>query len=344
MRVLVTGATGFTGGHTLAALARAGHEAVAFVRDPDKLARLVDAHGLDPVEHRVGDITDRTSVDAAVEGCDAVIHTAATVSFDPNDAAAMAATNNVGVRAVLNSAVAAGCDPIVHVSSTSALFPPQGPVLRADDPIPHPTTDYAESKAHCERHARALQDDGHPVVIFYPGGIAGPIDAGSHVLGDAWREALRPGWVPVITRGGTSYIDARDLADAFAAALVPGRGPRRYMAGGTFVNWEQNADVLDAATGKTWKRRTIPARAMETIGWVGDRVARLRPGWTPPIGYEAAMTMTRSVPTDDGALHAELGIDYRPLEDTLGEMIGWLVSKGRWAPEDAPRWADRRPA
>ncbi|MDH3707508.1 MAG: NAD-dependent epimerase/dehydratase family protein [Acidimicrobiia bacterium] len=341
MRVLVTGATGFTGGHTLAALQRSGHEAVAFVRSADKLAHLVDTHGFEPVEHMVGDITDRPSVDAAVEGCDAVIHTAATVSFDPNDAAAMAATNNVGVWAVLNAAVAAGCDPVVHVSSTSALFPPRGNVMRADDPIPEPKTDYARSKAQCEQHARDLQEQGHPVVIFYPGGIAGPVDAGSHVLGDAWREALRPGWVPVITAGGTSYIDARDLADAFVAALEPDRGPRRYMAGGTFVNWHQNADVLDEATGKTWKRRTIPSRVMETTGWIGDRIARLRSDWTPPIGYEAAMTMTRSVPTDDSPLHAELGIDYRPLDETMGDMIAWLVAQGRWAPEDAPRWSDQ---
>lgn len=343
MRVLITGATGFTGGHVMAAAQRAGHEPVAFVRNADKLAIALERHRLDPVEHRLGDITDARSVTAAVQGCDAVVHTAATVSFDPADAAAMAATNVAGVHAVLDAAVKEGCDPIIHVSSTSALFPPRGDVVRADDPLPEAKTDYAESKAACERHARSLQDDGAPVVIFYPGGIVGPVDAGSHVVGEGWREALRPGWVPVITSGGTSYIDVRDLAAAVVAALEPGRGPRRFMAGGTFVNWTENADLLDAATGRSWKRRTVPARLMEATGWAGDRLARVRGGWTPPIGYEAAMTMTRQVPTDDRALHDELGVEYRPLEESLADMIEWLVSQGRWDVSDAPRFAAAAP-
>ncbi|MGI9603156.1 MAG: NAD-dependent epimerase/dehydratase family protein [Acidimicrobiales bacterium] len=338
MRVLVTGATGFTGGHVMAALQHAGHDPVAFVRSPSKLDVMVERHGLDPVEHRVGDITDATSVEEAINGCQAVVHTAATVSFDPADAAAMAATNVAGVEAVLGSAVAAGCDPIVHVSSTSALFPPHGSIMRADDPIPKAKTDYAESKAACERFARNLQADGAPVVIFYPGGIVGPIDAGSHVVGEGWRDALRPGWVPVITSGGTSYIDVRDLSSAMVAAIEPARGPRRYMAGGTFVDWTQNADALDLATGKQWKRRRIPGRVMEVVGRTGDLVARVRSSWTPPIGFEAATTMTRSVPTDDSALRDDLGVVYRPLEESLGEMIGWLVSEDRWEPANAPRW------
>ena len=343
MRVLVTGATGFTGGHAMAALQRNGHEPVAFVRNAEKLELMVRLHGLTAVEHRLGDITDPASVQAAVADCEAVIHTAATVSFDPADAAAMAATNIAGVRAVLDAAAIAGCDPIVHVSSTSALFPPAGDIVRSDDPVPEAKTDYAHTKAACEHHARRLQESGAPVVIFYPGGIVGPTDAGSHVVGEGWREALRPGWVPVITRGGTSYIDVRDLTAAMVAALEPGRGPRRYMAGGTFVDWTQNADALDAATGKTWKRRRVPGRLMETAGRVGDVIARVRPNWTPPIGYEAATTMTRSVPTDDSALRDELGIDYRPLDESLGDMIAWLVSQGRWDPVDAPRWGDRGP-
>ena len=68
MRVLVTGATGFLGSHTVRALRRNGHDVRAMVRTPAKAEDLFARMAVDGVEIVTGDITDRSSVEDALTG------------------------------------------------------------------------------------------------------------------------------------------------------------------------------------------------------------------------------------------------------------------------------------
>src|SRR6476659_8710937 len=83
--VLLTGASGFLGVHTVQHLLDSGHRVRAFVRTPARLAASLRPLGLDASDSRIevaqGDITDPASVSAAVDGCDSVVHAAATYSF-----------------------------------------------------------------------------------------------------------------------------------------------------------------------------------------------------------------------------------------------------------------------
>ena len=345
MRVCVTGATGLVGGHVMARLVSDGHQVIAYVRNSDKLDRMLAAHGLasDAVDRVIGDLENATAIADALDGCDAVVHTAATVALTPDGAAAAEKANLSGTTLVLRGAAERGLDPIIHTSSVAALSPPAGPILKATDPIPANGGGYGASKAACERVARGLQDDGVPIVIFYPGGILGPVDAGSHVLGDGWVKALEPGVMPIISKGGNPYIDVRDLAAAMAACMEQGKGPRRFMAGGRYIDWKQNAELFDMATGKKWKKPPVPAWLLVALGRAGDLFGKVKKGFVPPIGHEAAIAMTTAVPTDDSAIHDELGVQYRPIEDSWVDTIRWLVQQGRMSPDDVPRFADEAP-
>ena len=77
MKVLVTGATGFLGSHTVRALRRDGHDVRVMVRTPEKAESLFERMAIDGCEVVTGDITDRASVESAIAGCEAVVHTAA---------------------------------------------------------------------------------------------------------------------------------------------------------------------------------------------------------------------------------------------------------------------------
>ncbi len=113
MRVLVTGATGFIGSHVCAALQGSGHQIRVLVRTPSKLDSVTARTGVDTdaLEVCEGDMTDAAAVEAAVKGCDAVVHTAAVVGIDPSVSEEITANNLAGALNVLGAAVDAGCDP-----------------------------------------------------------------------------------------------------------------------------------------------------------------------------------------------------------------------------------------
>ena len=308
-RVLVTGAAGFVGVHTVAALLREPQHFIvrAMVRSPQKLAQALAPFGIgcDAVERALGDITDAAAVHAALEDCDAVVHAAGFFAYgDPAAVLRMQETNVEGARCVLTQAAGAGMDPIIHVSSYLAQFPPQGKIQTAEDPVTQPGSPYARTKADAERIARALQASGAPVVILYPGAIQGPLDptfgATPAYVANAIRER---NWL--VTSAGRCYIDVRDVADLVRAALVPGLGPRRFMCGGPYETDAAVLDVLKELTGRDIRAQRIPDALLRVMGRLGD-IYRLLTGRQPRIDHDVAMVLTRSVPCDDAAAVALL--------------------------------------
>src|SRR5260370_41565788 len=99
MKILLTGATGFVGSHVAQRLVAAGHAVRLLSRTNSPRAALGDA--ATKVEWVVGDIVDAPSVRPAVEGCEAVIHAAARVTFNPKAAALQRAVTVDGHREVI---------------------------------------------------------------------------------------------------------------------------------------------------------------------------------------------------------------------------------------------------
>ena len=168
MKVLVTGATGFTGSHTVRALVAAGHSVRLLVRDPAKVPTVFEPDGFVPDDVVVGDMTDAAAVDEALAGCDGVVHAAALVDLRRAAARLVEDTNARGVELVVGGAVRRGLPRIVYVSSLGVFFEPGGPPLSPDLPIAPGTTAYARSKAQAERYVRLLQENGAPIRISYP--------------------------------------------------------------------------------------------------------------------------------------------------------------------------------
>ncbi len=326
MLVLVTGGTGFVGSHATQALINAGHEVRLLARTPSKVDTVFRPHGMRPSEVVQGDITDAESVAAAVDGCDAVVHAAAVVATGPAAEAEVRSTNFVGAQNVFDAAVAAGCDPIINISSSAALFPYVENPVTPDHPVGTTPTAYGQTKAQAERYARGLQDAGHPVTTFYPTGILGPHDPAGGELMAALVLWITQG----LPTGGMSsgYVDVRDIAAAIVAAMQPGQGARRYLLWGTHATNVEMVAALKAATGRDNVRSfKVPRFFMQGWGKAGDLARKY--GQDLLLTSEGFDYMYNFYPGDQSATEDELGVHFRPLEDTVADALLWLHETGK---------------
>lgn len=342
MRVLVTGGTGFIGAHTVAALAAAGHEVRLLVRNPDRVRTNVGALGVDAtaLDVVVGDMNDADSVRRAAAGADAAIHAAAMVApLDRKHAQRTIDVNVAGTRTVVGAALDAGCDPVVHVSSVAALFDPHLQVMHADlPPATGADSPYTRSKALADAWAREQQHAGAPLVIVYPGGVTGP-GAGDALgeVAEGFTSMLRSGCL-VVRQGGITIIDVRDVARVLVACLQPGFGPRRYMAGGDLTTLPEIARIIRDVTGRRFPMLPTPGFVLRGLGLVSDAARRLVP-YDTVFTHEAMQLLTLVKPTDDSAVHDELGIDYRPARESIEASLRSLLATGRLSPAQVGRVA-----
>jgi nucleoside-diphosphate-sugar epimerase len=335
---LLTGASGFLGIHVLQRLLDQGYEVRAFVRSPDRLRRHLAPLGVDADDPRLqvysGDMTDATAARDAVRGCEYTVHAAATFSYHRPEADRMRRENLVGATTVLDAAVEQGCAGIVHVSSTVALLQPGG-TATARSPLGVALGPYTESKIESERVARNRQEAGAPVAIVNPGGVLGPHDPYLGESAASIREILR-GRLPTWPRGRLQWVDVRDTAEVVVAALE--RPGRRYLVPGETVDLPH--EPLREVTGRRLSAVRLPISAALPVLHLGYRT-----NWSLlPHALEGAKVIAQDTTIDYSETVADLGIEGRPLSESLTDTIRWLVdaghisrrAAGRAAPQLAP--------
>lgn len=337
-RVLVTGATGYVGSHTVAALVDRGHDVRVLARTPDKVPRVLEPLGVDAadVEVAAGGMTDPVAVRDALEGCDAVLHAAAQVDFAPGGGDHD--VNVVGTRTVVGEAVRGGIEHVVYTSTIGAYVPTEAETLIPESGLAEPTTAYGRSKRDAEEVVRTWQADGAPITTVVLGSVYGPVSP--HLDGSflALRGALETMMIEL--PGGLGVIDVRDLAALLTEAIGHGTGPSRYMAGGRFVSWADWSTYLSDAVG-----REVPSQPMALDDFVamGRELDRRRADGETidlPLSEEAALAMGEGVPTDDRLTLEAFGVEYRDVVTTLRDQVRWMVATGNLDPELAPAVAD----
>ncbi len=258
--VLVTGASGFIGGHLCAALAARGDRVRALYRrriPPPALAALAEAPK-SRVSLLNGDLCDSACLAGVVEGVDAVLHVAALASdWGPYEsfkrenydatAALLAAAEGAGVKTFVyfSSAVVSGFGP--HVDSTE-----EGPY----HPLKYP---YQITKRLAERHVLDRNRSGFKTIALRPCNVYGPGD-----LTSTYRmyEAILSGLFGYIGSGEAYtppiYID--DLCAATLSALdrPEAAGEAIILTDGQKVSWKSYAEVMFGAVGSTKRPTSLP--------------------------------------------------------------------------------------
>lgn len=327
MRVLVTGGTGFVGGHIAAAAQQAGHDVRLLVRRPEQVPLTLGPLGAHADDVVIGDVLDEDAVDRALKGCDAVVHAAAIFTFDARRAEEVLATNERAAELILTTAAERGLDPVVHISSTVALtrYGGSGPDLPLGD-IELP---YARSKLASEMVARRLQDEGAPVVTVYPGAVQGPNDPYRGVNSEAVRWAAR-GLLPLYPPGSVHAVDVRTVGDTVLAVLEPGRGSRRYVVPGVALDAALLFGTLEQVTGRRLRYAVAPGSLALAAARVTELLQRPLPGrWHYPADVEVIELALRDTRFDTRRTRDELGVEPVPFATTMRDTTRWLVESGR---------------
>jgi dihydroflavonol-4-reductase len=326
-RYLVTGATGFLGGHLARALLRHGHEVVAFARTSD---RDLERQGVIP---RRGDVLEAAHVRDAAAGCDGVFHCAGFVSRDPNDAEALFQVHVVGTKTVLSACREAGVRRAV-VASTSGI------VAVSDDPDRIATEadeapigmlqrwPYYRAKWLAEHAALASNGDGFEVVCVNPTLLLGPGDARKSSTEDV--ALFLEGKLPAVPAGGLSFVDVRDAAEAMRLAMEKGRAGERYLVGACNMTLRAFFEKVARVSGKNTLVVPLP-RAPEVATFAyglleraAKRLGRELP--VDPVSFDMAQ---RYWYLDATKAETELGWSSRDPLDTLADTVRDLEARAQ---------------
>jgi len=169
--ILVTGATGFTGGNLARRLAAQGDSVRALVRDPAKASSLA-ARGIDV---RIGQLTSLDDVIGAARGCDQIHHIAAVFRTAGHPDSYYREVNVGGTQNVLEAARRLDCERVVHCSTGGVhghiADPPASETYRFG-----PGDVYQRTKLEAELAVTAAARRGQRVTIVRPGPIYGEGD------------------------------------------------------------------------------------------------------------------------------------------------------------------------
>jgi dihydroflavonol-4-reductase len=324
LRVLVTGATGFTGGHLARGLARRGHTVRALVRDTARAAAL----RADGIELAPGDLADPASIDQAVRDVEVVYHIAAIYREAglPDDR--YRAINAEAVRTIIEAAARHGVRRVVHCSTVGVHGDVMHPPANEDAPL-RPGDVYQWSKLEGETLARrAASDTGVEVVIARPSGIYGP---GDRRLLKLFRGVARRRFV-ILGRGEIyyhlTYID--DLVDGLQlCGEVPAATGRTYiLAGGEVTTLNELVRLIASEAGVRPVSMHLPVWPFWIAGALCEALCRpLR--LEPPLYRRRVDFFTKSRAFEITRARQELGFAPKvTLRDGIIRTLTWYRQEG----------------
>jgi dihydroflavonol-4-reductase len=328
VRVLVTGATGFTGGHLAVTLAARGDEVRALVRPKSRArfeASTLPRKGVIAVE---GDLLDAGAVQRAANGVDVVYHIAATYREAGQRDSAYRAINVDGTRHMLDAAKAGGARRLVHCSTGGVHGHIANPPANEDAPF-NPGDVYQETKLEAEQAAREFGNrTGFDVVVARPIGIYGPGDTRFLRM---FRGLARRRF-PMIGSGQVFYhltfID--DLVEGFRlCGTVPAAKGRTYLlAGPRYTTLEQLVALVAKELNVPPPRLHWPVWPFWTAGLLCE-MACVPLGIEPPIFRRRVDFYTKSRAFDTTRARTELGFAPRvDLEDGIKVTADWYRREG----------------
>jgi dihydroflavonol-4-reductase len=299
--ILVTGASGFVGGHVARHLAENGHPVRGLTRRSPRIEP-----GDPAIDWQVGDLRDPADRRLALKGARGVAHSASWVSLGVDPKHQGAAINVRATRGLLADCVAEGVERLVYTSTlhTLAAGTAEKP---ADESTPwnldRVRSPYSDSKREAERWVLDGAGGKIPAVALCPGMVVGdrdPKPTSTRVL-----ILIARGRTAILPRGGIPIVDAEVAALAHRRALGTGEAGTRYAVVGPYLSYLELAAIVARLTGNPGRVIVLPdllGRPLARMAGLVDRLARGR--WPDVSSADAAFGLVHPPPIV--SIHAAL--------------------------------------
>ena len=320
-KILVTGGTGFLGTHIVRQFLDAGEKNLRVMAS--SVPEWMKAEGVEAVE---GSVTISGDLAAACRNVSAIFHLAGKVSRTNDDAVVMNRVHLEGTRLLCQAAKEAGVKTIVLASSSGTIAVSEDEQV-FDETFPQPVEiiarwAYYASKYYQERTALDnFNGDGRRLVILNPSLLLGPGDdrlsSTKPVLDFLARK------IPYSPGGGLSFVDARDAATAFVAALEKGRHKQKYLLGAANMTFNQFFGRLERLSGVSAPAIKLPKKlAVAGSGIINSIYGNWgKPSPIVPTEVEQAEHFWYF---DSAKAREELGFEPRDPQETLQDTISYI--------------------
>ncbi len=331
MKCFVTGASGFIGANLVHELNARGHSVTALLRPSADVRGLGSAQ----FERVSGDVSDRSTLIAAMRGCDWCFHVAASYHLWLRDYAPMYAANVEGTRNVLEAAAEAGCSRIVYTSTVGCIGLPQtvnGTITATDESTPvaesQMSNHYKLSKWRAEVVARELAAKVLPIVIVNPSAPVGPRDVKPTPTGKVIVDFLNRE-MPAYLDTGLNWVHVHDVVIGHILAAERGRIGERYILGHGEGNWtmKEALEVLAEITGLPAPRFRVPHAVALMAAHVDEAISKFT-GKEPKAPLAGVRMAKYKMFFNPAKAIRELGLPQTPPKQALADAVEWFRAQG----------------
>ncbi len=326
MRVFITGATGFVGGHVARQFAAEGASLRLLTRRTSRLDSLANVDA----EMVTGDLREPEKLRSALTGCDALIHVAADYRLWVRDPKQMFAANVDGTRELLKLARAVGIKRAVYTSSVATMgFKADGTIVNEETSVSLPDMigHYKRSKFMGEQEAIQAAKSGQHVMILNPTTPIGPGDAKPTPTGRIIVDFLNKKF-PAYVDTGLNLVDVSEVARMHVVALDRGTPGDRYILGGENLTLKQILDRMSAITGLPSPTMKVPHIVAMTFALFDETITGKLRGKEPRATVEAVRMGKKMMFASSAKAERELGFQVLPVYPALRAAIDWFIANG----------------
>ena len=329
--ILVTGGTGLVGSHLLYHLVREGNRVRAIYRsgskieDVKRIFRFYDSDSLpifENIEWVEADLSDYFALEDVLKDVKQVYHSAAMVSFNPQESDKMLKTNTEGTANLMNACLVNKVEKVCYISSISSLGKQIGGIIdeSTEWQANNHRSAYAYSKFRAEMEVWRASNEGIKVVMVNPSVIIGPVD---------WKRSsgklfysVKKG-MPFYTDGATGFVDVRDIAKAVVLLMESDVVNERFILNGENISFREFY-IMMATEMKKMKPFIKTSKFMTEIGWRLNLLLCFIARKAPAITSDTARTAQTVSAYSSKKFSDRFNYKFIPVKESVANAAKWF--------------------